>query len=316
MNKLEKAPLVSVFMATYNQEKLVVEAIESVLAQDFDDWELVIGDDCSTDNTNVILESYREKYSKKIKVIRNPVNLGITGNCNVILKNCIGKYIAFLDGDDIFLPGKLSKQIALMELNPDCVMSYHDVDVFGDCVSPKINSKKKVNNGLSSDSKLMAKKVVKYGGTFGNFAQSAMIRNAMSAQLKFDTRVPIASDWLFWIDYLMKNSGTVLFINEVLAKYRVHDKNTTNKIKSGDFFGGDTFVTLGIIDYKYCDLILYTEKCRALFYSVQSYSRLSINDFKGARTYLLHSIRIDPFVTRNYKAWLNTWRKQILQFYS
>ena len=85
-------PLVSVFMPTFNQEGLVAESIESVITQDYDNWELIIGDDFSSDNTYEVVQSYAEKFPDQIKPFRNEKNLGVTANCNRILKRCKGKY--------------------------------------------------------------------------------------------------------------------------------------------------------------------------------------------------------------------------------
>jgi len=312
MGEVKNKPMVSVFMPAYNQEHLIAESIESVLAQDFDDWELVIGDDCSTDNTYGVADSYRQKYPDKIQIIRNPVNLGITGNCNSLLKNCNGKYIAFTAGDDLFLPKKLSLQVALMEENQDCVLSYHDIEVFGNSIreSSRYFYKDGVRVPFVGDSKCFAKRVVE-SGCWIFTGQTVMIINSLASTLRYEHRIPIASDFLFWVDYLMINSGSVLFIDEVLAKYRSHSSSVTGK---GNFYGGDPYITLGLIEYKYQTLVPYVRKCRAKYFMSAANTRIDKGDrksFKDGRILLLEAIRLDLGNLQYVERWLISWRLEL-----
>lgn len=118
-------PMLSVAVITYNQEHLLGEALESILSQGFDrDYEIVIGDDCSSDGTRTVIESYREKYPDIIKPLLNEHNLGITGNYFNVIRHCRGTYIMQCAGDDFWLPGKVNMQIKFMEDNPDIGMCY------------------------------------------------------------------------------------------------------------------------------------------------------------------------------------------------
>lgn len=109
--------VVSIIMLTYNHEKYVAEAIESVLAQKTNHrYELLIGDDCSTDNTRDIIQGYSTKYPEKIKSVFNPVNIGCTANLQQMYKKATGKYIAYLEGDDKWISDeKLQKQVDFLE---------------------------------------------------------------------------------------------------------------------------------------------------------------------------------------------------------
>lgn len=108
--------LVSIIMPNYNGEKYIAQTIESVLAQTYPNWELIIADDCSTDNSVNIINSYAEKDSR-IKLITGEKNSGAAQARNVALLQAKGKWIAFLDSDDKWLPAKLEKQIAFMNAN-------------------------------------------------------------------------------------------------------------------------------------------------------------------------------------------------------
>ena len=122
--------LVSVWMITYNHEKYISEAIESVLMQKTDfDYEIIIGEDCSTDNTKAILKEYEKKYPHLIKVIYQDHNVGAMRNAfEFTFPRCHGKYIACLEGDDFWIdPLKLQKQVDFLEQHTEYVLSFHNV---------------------------------------------------------------------------------------------------------------------------------------------------------------------------------------------
>ncbi len=132
-------PKVSIGIRSYNQKEFLKEALESVLTQDYENMEIVVGDDAFTDGTQDMLREYDEKHPGLFKLVLNEKNIGGKANNNVILSACTGKYIALLDGDDSFLPGKLKKQAAFMEANTDCSMCYHNVEEYQSNTGEKAN---------------------------------------------------------------------------------------------------------------------------------------------------------------------------------
>lgn len=119
--------MVSVFMLAYNHEKYIAEAIESVLMQKTDfDFDIVIGEDCSTDATRHIVLEYAQKYPNKIKPILHNVNVGAMLNQMYVLEACTGKYVAMCEGDDYWTdPFKLQKQVDFLEANKEYVLTTH-----------------------------------------------------------------------------------------------------------------------------------------------------------------------------------------------
>ena len=112
-------PKVSVVIGSYNCEKFIHETVQSVIDQTFRDWELIIVDDCSTDNTCQEISRIKDE---RIKLIRLDSNSGLpAAPRNVGIKNAKGDYIAFLDHDDIWLPEKLERQVAFLEKNKDII---------------------------------------------------------------------------------------------------------------------------------------------------------------------------------------------------
>lgn len=123
-------PLVSVCMITYNHEPYIAQAIESVLMQQTDfPVELVIGEDCSTDNTRAIVCDYRERYPRRIHLLLPEYNLGMFPNFVATLQACDGRYIALLEGDDYWTdPFKLQKQVDFLEVHPEYGLVHTDCD--------------------------------------------------------------------------------------------------------------------------------------------------------------------------------------------
>lgn len=113
--------MVSIIMPSYNTAKFISSTIESVLAQTYVNWELIIVDDCSKDNTDDVINQYLT--DTRIHYIKNETNSGAAVSRNRALREAKGKWIAFLDSDDLWMPDKLTKQIAFME-NNDYHFSY------------------------------------------------------------------------------------------------------------------------------------------------------------------------------------------------
>lgn len=114
-------------MPAYNHAPYIAEAIESVLMQQTDfRYELVIGEDCSTDDTRAVAVEYATRYPDRVRVLLHERNLGIFDNDQAILRACRGEYIAWLEADDYWTsPHKLQKQVALLETHPDYSACFH-----------------------------------------------------------------------------------------------------------------------------------------------------------------------------------------------
>lgn len=128
---MNKAIKVTACIITYNQDKYIKECIEGALAQQVEHYEIIIGDDCSTDNTSKICQEYQDKYPSLIRHVKREENLGMIGNWIETITNAKGKYIAMCEGDDYWTdPLKLQKQVDFLEANPDYVITYSGVEAF------------------------------------------------------------------------------------------------------------------------------------------------------------------------------------------
>lgn len=213
-------PLVSIAIITYNQKDFLKECIESCLAQDYPNLEIVVADDGSTDGTHDLLNDYDRKHPGKFVLRLSKENQGITKNSNAAHFACSGKYVAWIGGDDLMLLGKISKQVEFMEKNLDCTICYHDLDVFDSETGKALynfSEKNKPREGTVS--------VIIKNGVF-NGACSTMVRSSSVPRQGYNELLPVASDWCYWIDTLAKG-GEIRFIPEVLARYRRHPKNVT-----------------------------------------------------------------------------------------
>lgn len=296
--------LVSIHMVTYNQRDFVGPAIESVLMQDYPCYELVIGDDCSTDGTWEIIQEYQLKYPEKIIAFRNERNIGITANCNEVLKRCSGKFIAFFAGDDLFLPGKISKQVAAMEADENIVLSYHDIEIFNSKTGEVLrywNHGFRSHKPVVGPARLVANKVVATANSIMG-AMSVMVRRDAIPHGGFDARVPYVSDWLMWIEVLAgaNDSARVVFLPEVLARYRRHENNITNR---SEMYIVDPYVTLAVAESKYPWLIASARKglARLRYYRGTRFI-LEGKRYLG-RKFLLESLK-DNLVSYKFFYWL------------
>jgi glycosyltransferase involved in cell wall biosynthesis len=124
-------PLVSVRTLTYNHEKYIAQCLEGILMQRTNfPFEVVVGEDCSTDRTQEIVLAYEKKYPDKIRAITSERNVGAARNIVRVQQACQGKYHAFCEGDDYWIdPLKLQKQVDFMEAHPDVSLCFHNVFV-------------------------------------------------------------------------------------------------------------------------------------------------------------------------------------------
>ncbi|HET9531811.1 MAG TPA: glycosyltransferase, partial [Blastocatellia bacterium] len=120
-----RGPVVSVIMIFFNAEKFISEAIESVLGQTYDDWELLLVDDGSTDGGTRTALRYVERYPDKVRYLEHEghQNRGMSATRNLGIRNARGEYVAFLDADDVWLPHKLERQVAILKSHPEAAMA-------------------------------------------------------------------------------------------------------------------------------------------------------------------------------------------------
>src|SRR5450759_4182044 len=119
----QRAPLVTIGMPTYNGARYLAQSLDSLLNQDYPNWELVISDNCSTDETEAIARSYAAQHPQ-IRYERSPVNRGAAANFNRVLELATGPFFVFAADHDLWAPTFLSRCVSLLEANPQSVLVY------------------------------------------------------------------------------------------------------------------------------------------------------------------------------------------------
>ena len=205
-------------MPCYNQVDYIRAALDSALNQNYENFEIVIGDDGSKDGSKQIIDEYAKKFPNIIVPLVHANNLGININFNNILKNCKGKYIAVTSADDLFLQGKLKEQVEWMERNSDFSLCGHKVDWIDE------NGSKISHKGYKMESGSGPGEFIKKGPLYAS--TSLMVRADKIPKSGFDERIKIISDWKFQIDILWNNEKYG-FIDKCFAQYRRHEGNTS-----------------------------------------------------------------------------------------
>lgn len=210
--------MVSVIMPMYNSEKYIEVSIQSVINQTYPYWELIIVDDCSNDRSVNIVEKY-VKLDKRLKLLNSKKNSGVAKSRNQGIKLAQGRYIAFLDSDDVWLPEKLKYQIEFMQ-EMQAPMSYTQYRHFTNeiCNSGKI---------IDVELKISYKDLLK-GNIIG--CLTVMIDRKKIKDIYFSNYKH--EDYILWL-YILKKGFCAYGIKEDLARYRKSPNSLTgNKIKS------------------------------------------------------------------------------------
>lgn len=213
-------PTVSVIMPTHNDVRFLTRAMDSVLSQSFKDWELLVVDDDSTDDTPTVIAEYAKKDSR-IRPFRIDVASGSpTKPRNIGIENAIGRYIAFLDSDDLWLPTKLENQISLFQEKKDAIMVFS-------------NYRKISEDGEQHKYPIIAPSVLGY--------KDLLKGNAMGClTITYDTEktgkqyFPHCGheDYALWLS-MLKQGGHAYNTNTVEALYRLKNSSvSSNKLRT------------------------------------------------------------------------------------
>jgi len=292
------SPVISVMVPCYNAREFLAECLDSIIAQNRDDMQIVVSDDCSTDGTQEVLRSYHEKYPDLIKAFYNTENIGITRNCNQALMACDGKYISLFAGDDVMLPGKFDFQINFLENNPDIVMTYHAVEVF-DSTSGKTlfitNSSPRLDtNNVSS--------IIEKLGIAG--PMSIVFRRSSMPKGGYDTAITVASDWLFQIE--IAATGKVAKLPGIWCRYRKHGVNNGKDLSA---YKHEFVQTLEMVRERFAGRHEIVESCdvgMARFKAGDAFRELPVSRRSARRLLgeaLSHHFRL-PYAAAYLATWL------------
>jgi len=209
-------PEVSVIIATYNRGALLQEALDSVLSQTYRDYEVIIADDGSTDDTSERLE----KYADRVRILKIEHTGRPSIARNAAIDTASGRLLAFLDSDDLWSPAKLERQVAFLDANPSFVMCYCDATF------------------LSEDGRSLGRQSqrehLRSGWVLGHLLQGNFIplptvvakKDVVDAAQRFEEWLTISEDWHLWAKVAAR--GKVGLVNEPLCQIRVLSRGITS----------------------------------------------------------------------------------------
>lgn len=228
-------PKISVITPVYNGETYIENAIESLLAQSCQDWDLIVVNDGSTDATAQILEKYTA--DGRIKVVHQK-NSGEASARNVGLDDATGEYIAFLDADDTYFPNALEDLSSFLDAHPRYDVVYSD-GLICDSDDNLVMHLNEVRPGFFSG-RILEQLVT--SSSVITVPICTMVRRArvVSCAARFDRNLIIGPDWDFWIQLAVH--AEFGFLDKVTCKYRVHNMNITKRVdlkkrRQDQFFG-------------------------------------------------------------------------------
>lgn len=207
--------LVSVITPVYNGENWISECIKSVQNQTYKNWEMIIVDDCSTDSTRKVIQ--KALFDERIRLYTNSENKGVSFSRNIAISNAKGRYIAFLDADDVWLPQKIERQLSFMKDN-DFIFTFTGYKMFA-------------NNKIISEIKVPP--IIDYKNYLKNTIIGCLTVMIDRLYIQdFRCQEGSLEDVKTWM-FLLKNYCSAYGLNESLALYRVTDNSaSSNKLKN------------------------------------------------------------------------------------
>ncbi len=203
-------PKISVIMSAYNSEKYVAESIQSILDQTYPDFELIITDDASTDNTFSIISSISDK---RIKVIRNENNCGLTANLNSMLSIAKGDYIARIDADDLCVNSRFDEEVRILDQDKEAYLVCSYIEKFGDEVGI---------TKVRTDSEFIRANIM-----FNNFIPHSTVMFRNDGKYKYNEVYNGSEDYELW-ERVIGEGNKIVIIPKPLVKYRVHSNQYTH----------------------------------------------------------------------------------------
>jgi glycosyltransferase involved in cell wall biosynthesis len=261
--------MVTVTIPLYNNVRFIAQTIDSVLAQTFTDFELLIYDDHSTDGSFEIAASYSDR---RIRLVRNPVNLGPEGNWNKAIGEVRGKYVKLVCGDDILYPDCLEKQVAVFDdpLNAGLSLVCGQRTIIDPEGKPLI---KKVNfvNGGRKDAVEVVRKMIRMGtNIIGEPVCGLYPAELISRISGYSAVVPYTIDLDFWLQLL--RLGDLYVIDEALCAFRISNQSWSSRIGEMRYQQFLEFMELAAADKRHevTDLDLFIGKINCAIQSMTS----------------------------------------------
>ncbi|MDI2586532.1 glycosyltransferase family 2 protein [Psychrobacillus sp. NEAU-3TGS] len=224
----------SINCTTYNHENYIADAIESFLSQKTNfNYEILIGEDCSTDNTKQIVEKYAKMYSEKIKLITSSHNVGARKNSLRLIENSKGKYIAECEGDDYWTdPYKLQRQVDYMENHPDCSLCFHSAEI----IQAPDKSTGRMIRSYFEDTISPIGDIISGGGGFCPTPSLLYPKRYMETPPSYYLKAPIGD---YPMQMYLASQGYAYYMDRCMSAYRTGVKGSwTNRMSFGSNIKG------------------------------------------------------------------------------
>ncbi len=256
-------PLVSVILTSYNYSRYLEKTIQSILAQSFDDFELLIIDDASVDGSPDIIRRYAEKDSR-IRPIYHNKNLGISWTQNEGIEQSRGKYLAFCASDDLWHPDKLKTQLKVLESDANIVVWSQGIiiDKSDNPTGQTWTSLLNINNPPPSGD--IFRILLNRNFILGS---SRMVKNENIGNIRWKKSLKYLGDYAFAVDLAARYHYR--FIPEGLVYYRVHGNNTFDRDHWG--YGRDTLMILGYFLIRYWNRLTIRDTIEICRYHYRSF---------------------------------------------
>jgi len=221
-NKLK----ISIITASYNYEQLIKETIESVINQTYTNWELIIVDDGSVDNSVEVIKKYCE-IDDRIKFFQheNGVNKGLKDTVLLGLEKASCEWVAFLESDDVFMPNYLEEKVKIINSEKDAGLIFNDVEFFGDEEQIKI-----YDVYLEKRTKVLSSDKISYVDWFqANFIPTfscVMVKKDLLLNCDFNSPMLQTLDWILWTQLI--NKTRIIYMEKNLTRWRIHPKSYIN----------------------------------------------------------------------------------------
>lgn len=221
-------PTVTIWIPSYNHGRFLREALDSALAQTFDDFEVIVVDDGSTDDSLAVAESYAARHPEKVRVYTHPGrrNLGISATSNFAFRQSRGRYVSGLASDDVLLPEKLERQVAYLDANPELGWAYSLVEVIDEDGRPHPGYGR-LGRDVTRDPDPVESLILHNSIP----AISVLMRRSLVEAVGEHDPALVYSDWDFWVR--MMAHGRAGFLPVPLVKHRAHTQSTSLGVEPG-----------------------------------------------------------------------------------
>ncbi|MCC7355150.1 MAG: glycosyltransferase [Anaerolineae bacterium] len=288
-------PRVSAIIPTYNCAEYIVEAIESILAQTYQDLEIIVIDDGSTDNTRQLLAPYQDRI---IYLYQENQGESVARNRGIRLAR--GEYVAFLDADDWWVPTKLERQVAILDAQPAAVLAYsYSFAVDRDGKPVEFRGSNRLGQGEAGLFSVFERLV--FTNFIANVNTVTVRRSALWQTNLFDPAIRWGEDWDLWLQLALK--GPFVFVPESLACYRMRKPSRRLQIEASDEFvrQSETILrkTFAALPEDQTDLLrLQPQAFGALYHRSAMYNFELANVDRGAH-YVEQAVQADPDLVKD-----------------